>query len=920
MAIGPGARVGPYEVTALIGEGGMGKVWRAHHSALKRDDALKVLPDAFVADPERLARFNREAQVLASLNHPNIAHVYGFEVADEAKALVMELVEGPTLADRIAEGAIPVREALSIATQVAEALEAAHEQGIVHRDLKPANIKVRPDGTVKVLDFGLAKAMEGPSEAGRYGDGGSVPLRPDLTLSPTITTPAMTQVGVILGTAAYMSPEQAKGRPADKRSDIWSFGCVLFEMLTGRRAFHGEDVGDTLASVIKSDPDWSLLPSDLPPAVRTLIERCLAKDRRKRIGDIAAAQFVLTEQAVLNPSARVGTRMTARPQPLWRRFAPVVSAVVVTAAIVGLLAWRFTPTQPRSAVQFSISVPDQAALTSGQPVAISPDGSQVAYAAGLQLHLRSLAETEAKPVTGTEEGAGSTARFPVFSPDGRSLAFWSQNDRMIRKIPVTGGVSVPLCQVQWPLGLSWDGDWIFFGHFGGVSRVHASGGKPEVIATLKAGEYGGTPRLMPGGRAVMFSVARGNTIDLWDAADIVVQDLASSERKVLVSGGSDARYVPTGHLVYVVGGVLRAVPFDLDRLKVTGEAVPVVLGVQRLSTRVVTALSAGSAYYSLSETGSLVYVPGPTSTMARTGIAFIGQDGKPTLMQLPAGTYVAPRVSPEGTRIVYGTDNGQEADVWVYELSGQTAPRRLTLGGGNRFPIWSHDGDRVAFQSNREGDQGIWWQRLDGGQAERLTTPNDKDTFHLPESFARDDRTLAFTVRKAGTSELWMLSLPDRKAAKFSTSVARIGRSAFSPDGRWLAYQSYDGATAGVLVESFPPSGVPNQIARRETATPHHPFWSRDGKTLFYLPGPNQFAAVRVTTQPAFSFSNTVSLPRGVFLEGGPDSVRSIDALPDGRFVGIVDLAQSESGDLSAPRINVVLNWHEELRRLAPTP
>ena len=918
MPIGPGARIGAYEVTALIGEGGMGKVWRAHHASLKRDDALKVLPDAVVADPERLARFNREAQVLASLNHPNIAHVYGFEAADEAKALVMELVEGPTLADRIAEGAIPVREALSIATQIAEALEAAHEQGIVHRDLKPANIKVRPDGTVKVLDFGLAKAMEGPSEAGRYGDGGSVPLRPDLTLSPTITTPAMTQVGVILGTAAYMSPEQAKGRPADKRSDIWSFGCVLFEMLTGRRAFHGEDVGDTLASVIKSDPDWSLLPPDLPPAVRSLVERCLAKDRRKRIGDAAAAQFVLTEQATLNAPARAATTIAERPRPLWRRLAPVAAAVVMTAVIVGALAWRFTPLEPRPVVQFSISASEGFALTSGQPVAISPDGSQIVYAANLQLHLRSLADTDARPIAGTLN-VGGTARFPVFSPDGKTVAFWSQSDRTIRKIPVTGGVSVPLCEIQFPLGLSWDGDWILFGHLGGISRVSGNGGKPEVIVTLKANEFGSTPRMMPGGRAVMFSVAQGNTSELWDTAEIIAQDIASGERKVLLRGGSDARYLPTGHLVYAVSGVLRAVPFDLEGLNVTGGAVPVVLGVQRLSTRVVSGLAAGNAYYSVSDTGSLIYVPGPISTFARTGIALIDRDGKTKVMNLLPGTYGFPRVSPDGKRIVYGTDDGKEADIWVYELSGQAQARRLTFGGGNRFPIWSPDGERVAFQSDREGDRAIWWQRLDG-MAERLTTPDEKDASHLPDSFTPDGKTLSYTARKSATSGIWMLSLTVRKATAFAASAAGAGRSAFSPDGRWLAYQSYDGGTAGVLVQSFPPRGVPNQIAMRMSATPHHQFWSRDGKELFYLPGPNQFAVVRVTTQPAFSVSNAESLARGVFLEGGPDAIRNIDILPDGRFVGIVDLGQSESGEVSAPRINVVLNWTEELKRLAPTP
>ena len=642
MAIGPGARVGPYEITALIGEGGMGKVWRAHHAALKRDDALKVLPDAFVADPERLARFHREAQVLASLNHPNIAHVYGFEEADETKALVMELVEGPTLADRIAEGAIPVHDALSIATQVAEALEAAHEQGIVHRDLKPANIKVRPDGTVKVLDFGLAKAMDGPPEGGRnVHDGRSARLQPDLTLSPTITTPAMTQVGLILGTAAYMSPEQAKGRPADKRSDIWSFGCVLYEMLTGRRAFDGEDVGDTLASVIKSDPDWSLLSSDLPPAVRRLIERCLAKDRRKRIGDAAAAQFVLTEQAALIAPA-AGTTMGVRPRPLWRRLAPVASAVVLTAAMVGFLAWRFTPAEPRPVVQFSISGSEGTAFTSGQPVAISPDGLQIVYAANLQLHLRSLADTDARPIAGTLNAAGAS-RYPVFSPDGKSVAFWSQGDRTIRKISVNGGVSVPLSEVSFPIGLSWDGDWILFGHAGGISRLSANGGKPEVIVALKPGEFGSTARMMPGGRAVMFGVAQGVTSELWDAAEIVVQDLVSGER-TLVRGGSDARYVPTGHIVYAVGGVLRAVPFDLERLEVTGAPVPVVLGVQRLSTRIVSGQAAANAYYSVSDTGTLIYVPGPTSTLARTGIAFIDRAGNSKLTELPGGNVPASRV------------------------------------------------------------------------------------------------------------------------------------------------------------------------------------------------------------------------------------------------------------------------------------
>jgi serine/threonine-protein kinase len=765
---------------------------------------------------------------------------------------------------------------------------------------------------VKVLDFGLAKAMDGPPDGGR-----SVRLQPDLSLSPTITTPAMTQVGVILGTAAYMSPEQAKGRPADKRSDIWSFGCIVYEMLTGRRAFDGEDVGDTLASVIKGDPDWSLLPSQLPPALRTLIERCLAKDRRKRIGDIAAAQFVLSEQASGGTTA-AGAMTSARPRPLWKRLAPIAAAVLFTAGIAGALAWRFTPAEPRPLVRFSISAEDQAALTSGQPVAISPDGSQIVYAASLQLYVRSLADTEARPIAGTNID-GTTTRFPVFSPDGRFIAFWSQTDQTIRKIPVTGGVSVPLCESPYPIGLSWDEDWILFGHAGGISRVSANGGKPEVIVTLEPGEFGTTPRMMLGGRAVMFSVSRGVTTEQWDAAAITVQDLASGERKALGPGGSDARYVATGHIVFAVGGVLRAVPFDVNRLEVTGAPVPVVLGVQRLSTQVLGGQAGANAYYSFSDTGSLIYVPGPTSTLARTGIALIERDGTPKLLPLPPGTYGNARVSPDGTRIAFGTDDGKEADVWVYELSGRAQARRLTFGGGNRFPVWSSDGARLAFQSSREGDRGIWWQSVENGTAERLTTPDDKDTAHVPDSFAPGGKSLSYTVRKGPRTGVWILSLIDKKAAAFSPSGGSNAASAFSPDGRWLAYQSNDARSAGVLVESFPPSGSPNQIAMRGVATPHHPFWSRDGKELFYLPGPNQFAVVRVTTQPAFSASNPESLTRGTFLEGGPAVPRNMDALSDGRFVGIVDLAQSEFGAPTSPRINVVLNWDQELKRLAPT-
>jgi serine/threonine-protein kinase len=931
-----GSRFGPFEIVGLIGAGGMGEVYRARDARLQRDVALKILPDIFASDPERLARFEREAQVLASLSHPSIAAIYGFEQSDGVRALVLELVEGATLADRLAAGPLPIDDALNAAAQIAEALQFAHEQGVIHRDLKPANIKITPDGVVKVLDFGLAKlaqpaTAQGSPPRGHYGprdsperahdgrDDRTVGRQPDLTMSPTITSPAaMTGVGMILGTAAYMSPEQAKGRDADKRSDIWAFGCVFYEMVTGQRAFEGEDIGDTLASVIKGDVDWSRLPATLPDPCRTVIQRCLVKDRRKRIADISVAHFLLSEPAASALPPTTVAPDDTRQKSVWRWLFPVLCTIVVTAAATAALMWRPSTEPAHPVMRFSISAPEGTAFTSGQPLAISRDGSQIVYAANLQLYLRSLSEQDSMPIAGTL--AASTMRFPVFSPDGRSVAFWSQADRTLRRIPVTGGVSVPLCDYQFPLGISWDGDWVYFGHPGGVSRVSANGGRPEVIVKTNAGEWAATPQMLPGGNALLFTLAKGTADDMWDTADIIVHDVKSGDHKVLVHGGSDARYAPTGHLLYTVGGTVRAVPFDAARLEVTGGPVPVLLGVQRLNIRSFSNVNTGSAYYSFSDTGSLIYAPGPTSLSSQRSLALIGRDGAVTRLRLPAGTYAFPRVSPDGQWLAYGTDDGKNADIWVYQLSGETQPRRVTFGGVNRFPVWSSDGQHVAFQSDREGDLGIWWQRIEGGMAERLTRAQGQGETHVPDSFSRDGRSMSFTVRKdVSSGEVWVLSLPEKKAAIFSQGSRNAVRSAFSPDGSWLAYQSGEDTTAGVLVEPFPRTGTILQVARRSTATPHHPFWSRDGKELFYIPGPNAFASVRVTTHPVFSVSNPETLPRGAFLEGGPEAIRNLDILPDGRFVGVIDAAQSDLGTTAMPRLNVVLNWFEELKRTVPT-
>ncbi|MEO7134339.1 MAG: protein kinase, partial [Vicinamibacterales bacterium] len=703
MTLIPGARLGPYEVVDLLGVGGMGEVYRAADTNLKRQVAIKVLPTAVAADADRLARFQREAEVLAALNHPNIAHIHGLEKSDGTTALVMEFVEGPTLADRIAQGAIPLGDALPIARQIAEALEAAHEQGIIHRDLKPANIKIRDDGTVKVLDFGLAKAMEpvGASSANAMN-------------SPTISMHA-TQAGIILGTAAYMSPEQARGKAVDRRADIWAFGAVLYEMLTGQLAFKGEDISETLASVLRQDVDWGALPPSTPVSVRRLMARCLDRDVRRRLRDIGEARIGLDDPAALTIGDAEGVPAFAPPQPLWRRAIPVVLTAIVASALAGTAAWYVSlrRSTPVAVTRFSLTVPE------GQPfsalgglrhlIAVSPDGAQLVYGAASRLYLRSMSQLDVKAIQGTEGYQSVTE--PVFSPDGRSVAFFAFADRTIKRIAVMGGAAVTICPADEPFGISWGPDSIVFGQGSkGIMRVSPNGGTPDVLVRVKDGEQAHGPQLLPGGQYVLFTLATGTSRDRWDKARIVVQSLKSGELIPLIEGGSDARYVPTGHIVYALNGRLYAVAFDLQRLQVTSGPVPIVEGVRRAAAGVT-----GAADYSFSSTGSLIFIPGPVSTSSSLlEIALFDRKGGSEPLKLPPGPYLMPRVSPDGTRIAFGTDDGKEAIVWIYDLAGTTSRRRLTFGGNNRFPIWSADGKRVAFQSDRDGDLAIFLQPADG--------------------------------------------------------------------------------------------------------------------------------------------------------------------------------------------------------------
>jgi len=898
VALSPGTRLGAYEILSLIGSGGMGEVYRAKDTKLGRDVALKILPATFTNDPDRVARFRREAQVLASLNHPHIAQIHGLDEADSTQFLVLELVDGESLDKRIAAGPIPVDEALGIGRQIAEALEAAHERGIIHRDLKPANIAVSRDGNVKVLDFGLAKATEPATASGL-----------DVTNSPTITTPAMmTGVGVILGTAAYMSPEQAKGRPADKRSDVWAFGCVLYEMLTGSRPFQADDVSDTLATILMSEPDWSACPARVPPATRALLEGCLKKDRMQRVGDISAALFVLRQPHV-EPSPITGLGAPAAP---WRRAASIVVAVVAAVALTLLIARYARPPFPVPRVMhFVATLPQGQRFTNGgrQLVAISPDGRQMVYVANQRLYLRSMSDPEARVIAGTD--TGTPVLSPTFSPDGRSIAFWSGEDQTLKRIAVTGGAVTTICHVESPpFGTSWGADGVVFGERGtGIMRVSSDGGKPELLARVKSDEQAHGPQTLFDGQTLLFTLATGTAPDRWDKAQVVVQQLKSGERRTVLQGGSDARYLPSGHLVYAVGGVLFAVPFNRQRLEVSGAAIPIIEGIRRSDGG-----ATGSAHVSVSNEGSVIYIPGPSYGAVGLDLALIDHNGGIEPLKLPPAAYEVPRISPDGKRIAVGTDDGREANVWIYELSGGSAIRRLTVRGRNRMPIWSADGDRVAFQSDREGDSSIFWQRADGtGTAERLTKA-DEGTSHIPESWFPNGKILLFSVLKAPTVTLWTFSLPDRSAQPFGDlqSETPLGAMA-SPDGRWVAYSVTTSGTSSVFAQPFPSTG-----AKYFIASGYHPVWSTDGKQLVFSQG-GQASVVSVRTQPSFTFASANPMARG-FRERGPTVEREYDTTPDAkRLIGVVPAGQVASALPATSEIHIVLNWFEELKSRVPT-
>ena len=874
----------------------MGEVYRARDTKLGRDVAIKVLPDSFTHDTDRVSRFRREAQVLAALNHRHIAAIYGLAEVDGAQFLVLELVDGESLAARLTRGALPRDETIAVARQIAEALEAAHEKGIVHRDLKPANIALTKDGEAKVLDFGLAKTIE-PAIAS------------DASMSPTLTFAGATQVGAVLGTAAYMAPEQVKGRAADKRSDIWAFGCVLFEMLTRRRAFEGEDVSDTLATVLKNDPEWDALPADLAPAIRALLEGCLKKDRRQRISDISTALFLLNEPRVVSAAPPPAERRASA----WKRFAPIVATAGVTAAVAAGAGWMLTrhpEAVPVVRIAFMLPQDVQFSAISRRNIAVAADGSAIAYTANSRVYVRSMSELDARELAGTDKLSGSnTVSSPAFSPDGKWLVVWSGADQTLKRVATAGGAPTTICKADNPTGVSWDEDGILFGQAAkGIFLVSPNGGVPRQVVRVSEGEVADSPSRLPDRQTILFTMAMPVGVqDRWDKAKIVAQS-PSGERKILVDGGSDARYLPTGHLMYALGTSLLAAPFDVRRLELTGAAVPVVDGVRRATVT-------GAAQYGVSST-FLVYAVGPAIVAASVAadLAIIGGRGELTPLKLPIAAYEFPRLSPDGKRIAVGTDDGKDANVWVYDLAGTSSIRRLTFGGQNRFPIWSSDGRRIIYQSDREGDAALFSQPSDGGTAERLTKA-ETDEAHFPEAVSPDGSILLFSARK-GKELLFSLRsyvFATKQSAPFGDvgSIYKVNAT-FSPDGRWLAYQSREGTSVSVFAQPLPMTGAKYQIAK----TAIQPQWSRDGKSIFYTPGSAQFAVVAVTPGSTLGIGNPQPLVK-MFNDRGPMVARSYDVMPDGRVLAPVEAATSQTRN-GAAQINIVLNWQEELKARVP--
>jgi serine/threonine-protein kinase len=919
MSLQPGSSVGVYQIVAPIGAGGMGEVYRARDTRLNRQVALKVLPDEIARDHDRVSRFSREAQLLAALNHPNIAAIYGVEDAGSGLALVLEYIDGETLAERMKRGPLPLEEVLRIALQIGAALEAAHDKAVIHRDLKPANVKITSDGMVKVLDFGLAKALEQDLAAPA-----------NLSLSPTLSL-AATGAGMILGTAGYMAPEQARGLTVDRRTDIWAYGVVLFEMLSSRPLFEGQTVADTIANVLQREPDWKQLPAGTPATLRTLVRRCLVKNPKERLQAIGDARILLEETAA-NPGA---AEMSDAPPvyPLWKKLLPWALAPLFLVA-----GWFIRPsaaTPERQVAAFDLVLPPAQFLAHNyrHAVAMSPDGRRLAWIARLgepsappsRIFVRAIDRVDSVALPGTEG-----AQEVTFSPDGGSVAF--QAGRQIRKVAVGGGAPVVLVDrldsgTAWgPPGLTWgrNGDIVFETALGvGLSVVRDSGGEPQVFTTLddKAQESSHRlPHFLPDGNAVLFTVLRYTNITPdWKRAQVWVKPL-KGDRKLLLEDAMDARYAGDGVLVFARQGKLFAVRFDPQTLSVSGMPVQVLDNVTHALYGNAAITWSGAAQYSVAENGTLLYAPGSIEPPFFTALTWIDRTGRetPVASSGPMARF-APRVLPDNRRVAF-SELYVGKDIRVLDTTLGTQDR-ASYEGQNAFPIWSRDGKQMAFRSDRSGPLAIYLTSdLDFRKVTQLTSgPMD-----VPSSWAPDNRTLVFTrgfSATGGNTDIYVVSTDrPQEARALVASPANESFPEISPDGTWLAYISDESGRAELYVQPF------NQPGRRVTVTSGgatEPAWSPKGGELFYRNGDRSIMSVSYTAGADFVPEKPVQLFQYRPAIGGTSVRASYDVAPDGRFLvnqAVLEAQNERNRQIFPSSLRAILNWTSVVERTLSAP
>jgi serine/threonine-protein kinase len=885
---------------------------------LKRQVAIKILPPSVAADHDRLARFQREAEVLASLNHPNIAAIHGLEESDGVEALVMELVEGPTLADRIVRGPIPLDEALPIAKQIAEALEAAHEQGIIHRDLKPANVKVRPDGTVKVLDFGLAKAIE-PTQGSRLppspqASAEQATAQGELSNSPTITTPAATTMGMILGTAAYMSPEQARGRPLDKRADIWAFGVVLYEMLTGKRLFSGEDVSDTMAAVLRQTVGLDSLPEHTPAVVRVLIARCLERDLRQRLRDIGEARVSLERALTLGASDAQALSTRTPSSSRARTILPWLLFATTAAALAAVLAFGRSSTAngPAPLTRFSvgIGVPGSLAVDAGPAAVLSPDGRtivlRVRHEGTTRLYARHLDQLAPVELIGSEQAAN-----PFFSPDGSRVGFFASG--ALKTMALAGGAVTTLTDAPTARGAAWDenGDILFQSSVlrqTPLVRIPANGGPTSRGTTLDADESTHRwPQSLPG--RVLYSAH--SDVSNWDTGTLRIETKPGEPGKVVLRGGYHGRYVPTGHLLYVHAGTLYGVRFDLDRLETTSSPVPVIEHI------VATPIS-GSAQYSFASDGTLAYIQGSTPS-ADARIHWLTPRGETSALKTTPGTWSSPRFSPDGKRIALQVAYGSHEQIAVYDLATDRLTQLTFDAANHRSPVWTPDGQRVIYASDASGagSQNLYWLRADGsGEAERLTTSPGRQ---VAPDVHPSGRYILYSESQPASAILWILPLnrtPEKGSTAgtprpFSKSEAFDGLAAFSRDGRLVAYMSNTKGPFEIYVRPFEGDGGPWRVS---TSGGAHPTWSRSANELLFTTEDQiMTASYRYDGR---TFTSEAPRPWSPLRYATAGPIRKYDLHPDGTRAVVA--GPDTTGATAYDTVVFVQNFFGELQRVLP--